>query len=147
MKQQTIFKLLMPASLAAVLLIGCTKKNDELNTSSTPVVAAKKTNDQILKEAQEDFEDIVAGKLPAHSIRDPNRPDLADGGTIFYTSDNYKVTIQKRMTDENGVHGFLYGPIIVFNDIYEDGKPKELKSIKFYKGEELEKMLTHSEKR
>lgn len=127
------------------LIFSCTKKevSKVISVSPKDEINVVKTDAQVLNEAQVDFEAVLQGKLPPNSVFDDRMPVLADGGTRHFYNNNYRLIIKKTIAKENGVSGFLYGPIIIFNKINENGKPKEIKNIKFYEGVALEKMLGH----
>ena len=134
---------LLPIILFLVALNGCkySKLNHQKNINEDLSKGAELSTEEILNNANEDFEQVLKGNLPVHSVRHPTKPDLGDGGTTFYFNVNYELTIQKKLAKNNGVDGFMYGPIIVFNEIKEYGKQKEIKSIKFYTSAEMEKLL------
>ena len=98
------------------------------------------SDEEVLRHANEDFNLVVNGKLPKHSKFNPSVGVPADGGTAYYKHQGYKLELRKSIahTKEDG---YMYGPSIIFDKIIENGKPKEMSDIKFYKDEDLKKLL------
>ena len=86
--------------------------------------------------AKEDFDTVLKGKKPIHAIPDEGKPDLTDGGTSFYKGNGYSLTIKSTISEENGINGYIYGPIITFHDKTK----KEMSEIRFYSVDELKKL-------
>lgn len=95
-----------------ITLPSCTK-NSEPHASkeqSKMSIAKKETY------AKEDFDAVLKGQRPIHAISDPKKPDLTDGGTTFYSGDGYALTIKSTLFEKDGIKGYMYGPIITFED-------------------------------
>ncbi len=130
-------KTLFMASLLVLGLSSCTKNNETNDSPKSKV--SDLSEPQILKEADEDMSAVVQGKKPLHAILDEKHPLPADGGTTYYVGTDYKLEIKKTISDDG--EGFMYGPIITFDKIVENGKSKQISNIKFYKNEDLRKLL------
>ncbi len=122
--------------ITTFLFLGCTDsahlKHKEENTTSSP--------EQIQAHAKADFDAILAGKKPIYAIPDKDKSDFADGGTTFYVGEGYALTLMSRLTQEKGVNGYTYGPILTFTSPDKSIKPKEMSSVRFYTLEELKKL-------
>ncbi len=90
--------------------------------------------ENVEKFAKEDFDAVIIGKNPIHAIRGDE--DLSDGGTTFYKGKGYMLTVQSKRTKKENIEGYLYGPIVTF----EDKTKNEMSDIKFYSIDELKKL-------
>jgi len=90
--------------------------------------------------AKDDFDAVLSGKKPLHAVLDSKKPDLSDGGTTFYVGDGYTMVLKSTLTEQNGIKGYMYGPIITFENIKFEGRPKEMSDVRFYSVEELRKL-------
>lgn len=117
------------AFLLFVIMFGCTKSQN-----------VNLTDAQILQNAQEDYDLVVSGKKPKNAIEDNTQGVPADGGTRYFKGQGYKLEVRQTIADE-AEPGFNYGPVITFEKIIENGKPKQMSNIKFYKTEDLLKLL------
>lgn len=117
---------------------GCTKKDESTNLKQQEgSVEALKTSKSIDEQAKEDFDLVLKGKKPVNAIFDEEHGLPADGGTTFYKGNGYKLEIKQTMTeDDKKTDGFLYGPIITF----DDSKTKTLSDVKFYTVQDLKKL-------
>ena len=117
-----------------VFLFSCTSQKGE-----KPITVTKDKTQ--LQMAIEDYNSVISGKPPIHAIIDEKHPLPADGGTTFYQGSGYKLEIRKRLTEENNIGGFIYGPIIVFDRTNDSGSNKDMSSLKFYNESDLKKLL------
>ena len=83
------------------------------------------------------FERVKSGLSPVCQ----SEPDygLSDGGTLVYECAGYQLTVKRSLATQNGVDGYLYGPVIIF----ESGK--KISDIRFYTGQELSYLLAHKD--
>lgn len=117
------------ALLIILCLFGCTQSQN-----------SNLTDPQILQNAQEDYELVVSGKKPKNATEDTSKGLPADGGTRYFKGVGYKLEVRQSIADETEP-GFNYGPVITFEKILENGKPKQISNVKFYKTEDLLKLL------
>jgi len=100
---------------------------------------------QHLQKARDDFNAVLEGKHPNHAEVDKDVPLPSDGGTTFYKGDGYKLTIVKSlngiMCGEEYVHGYIYGPVILFEPDVMRGNFPRIQHLTFYTAEELQKLL------
>jgi hypothetical protein len=98
-----------------------------------------------LQKSLDDFNAVIEGKYPIHAEVDKDVPLPTDGGTTFYKSDGYKLTIVMSlngiMRGEEYVHGYIYGPILSFEPGVMTGNFPNIQHLTFYTGEELQKIL------
>lgn len=87
---------------------------------------------QVVIEASEDFQAVLAGKLPPHATHDLFKAAPADGGTAFYSGRKYKLTIEKSLSSFGSLSGYVYGPIIVFDESFAPGNENRVSSLRFY---------------
>lgn len=92
---------------------------------------------QAEQNAKEDFEAVLKGQKPIHAVPDPKKPDLADGGTTFYSGEGYSLKVKSTLSEKDGIKGYMYGPIIEFRDA---DKIKEMSDVKFYSTDALKKL-------
>lgn len=94
-------------------------------------------NRRTIDEAARDFQDVVAGKVPAFAKVDESAPLPADGGTTFYVGHGYKLTIVRSLSSFGELHGFVYGPIITFDPAFAPGNLGQIANTRFYTVEQL----------
>ncbi|MBS1969336.1 MAG: hypothetical protein JSU04_03475 [Bdellovibrionales bacterium] len=121
---------------AAMMLGACVKASTSENKKDQTSMSSSKVESN----AKEDFEAVLSGKKPIHAIPDPKKPDLSDGGTTFYVGEGYTLTVKSTLDEKKGVKGYMYGPIIIFENIKTNGKAKEMSNVRFYSTEELRKI-------
>lgn len=123
-------KILTVIVVAAIVLTACTNKNE-----SQPQKEKIKMTSNSETYAKEDFEAVLKGQKPIHAVIDPKKPDLSDGGTIFYAGEGYSLTIKSTLAEKDGAKGYMYGPILTF-----ENNSKEMSDVRFYSTEELKKL-------
>jgi len=98
-----------------------------------------------LRKSLDDFNAVMEGKYPVHAEVDEDVPLLADGGTTYYKEDGYKLTIVMSlngiMRGDEYIHGYIYGPIISFEEKVMRGNFPNIQHITFYTGDDLKKLL------
>ncbi len=109
-----------------------------------------KTSCLRLAKAVEDLNAVIAGKKPLHVKIDIHRALPADGGTTYYIGDGYKITIIKSLSSiKHGrkcIDGYMYGPIITFDDDLISGNNKTISYVTFYPDESLTNLLMRNER-
>ncbi len=88
--------------------------------------------------AEDDYKSVTEGKKPVHAIS--NGQCMLDGGTCFYIGDGYKLEVRHQISSEND-ENIIYGPIINFDSILENSKPKQMTNLKTYTRIELQALL------
>lgn len=100
-----------------------------------------------LQKAMDDFNTVLEGKYPVHAKVDKDVPLLSDGGTTYYKGDGYKLTIVMSlngiMQNEEYIHGYIYGPIIAFEENVMRGNFPNIQNLTFYLGDDLKKLLVN----
>lgn len=94
-----------------------------------------------IKEATDDFDAVVNGKLPIHAKVDTSMPLPADGGTVYYIGKGYKLTIIESLAKIGGIDGYYYGPIIVFNEGISSGNFNLVSDVRFYSLKNFKKLF------
>lgn len=95
----------------------------------------------VVVEASEDFQVVLAGKAPLHATHDLFKAVPADGGTAFYSGRKYKLTVEKSLSSFGKLSGYVYGPIIVFDESFAPGNENQVSSLRFYTDAQLEHLL------
>lgn len=96
---------------------------------------------QIIKAANEDFICVVQGRKPVNAKFDKSAPLPTDGGTTFYKGKEYSLTIVKSLSSFGKLHGYIYGPIIIFKPGFAPGNVNRVSFLRFYTKAQL-KTLT-----
>ena len=103
-----------------------------------------------LQKSLDDFNAVLEGKNPVHAMVDKEVPLLSDGGTTYYKADGYKLTIVMSLNGimhrEKYVHGYIYGPIIAFEENVMRGNFPNIQHLTFYTGGELKKLFRGKKK-
>jgi len=98
-----------------------------------------------LQKSLDDFNAVMDGKYPVHAEVDKDISLLDDGGTTYYKGDGYKLTIVMSlngiMCGEEYIHGYIYGPIISFEDEVMRGNFPNIQHLTFYTGDDLNRLL------
>ena len=115
-----------------LLAFAACKKRLESETTKRRVIMSVSSMENY---AKEDFEAVQKGQKPIHAVPDPKKPDLSDGGTTFYLGKGYSLTIKSTLSEKDGVKGYMYGPIIIFQNAN-----KEMSDIKFYSIDAFKKL-------
>jgi len=89
-----------------------------------------------LKLALDDFNAVITGRKPIHAKLDLKKPRMTDGGTSYYAGDGYQLTIvmslNGMMNEDEYVSGYIYGPIIAFEESVMRGNFPNIHSLAFY---------------
>ena len=114
---------------------------------------------KMLQAAVEDYNAVLNFKPPidAHLVTKTTVVDgrnvevnemkvLSDGGTKTYAEHGYHVTVVHRFftlrgAPETGIRGYLYGPVITFDDRIEFADLSEISSVSFYPVDKLNQLL------
>ena len=128
--------------LSFLLLSGC--NSPELAPASSTTCEAPflglATSDatpedqQILREASEDFCAVVSGKNPIHAKFDTSAALPSDGGTTFYIGRKYRLTVLRSISTFGSFDGEARGPIITFDKPFAAGNTTEISNIRVYPG-------------
>ena len=70
---------------------------------------------QIIRLANEDFTCVLQGRKPQNAKFDEKAALPKDGGTTYYKGKGYYLTIVQSLSSFGKLHGFIYGPVIVFD--------------------------------
>lgn len=128
------------AILAVLSLVGC-------NSSEFPPAAgtpcqvpfadlansgASTEDQQVLREASEDFCAVVSGKEPRHAKFDDTAALPSDGGTLFYVGRKYKLTVLNSHSSFGSFNGTAHGPILTFDESFAPGNTNVVSNIRVY---------------
>jgi len=94
-------------------------------------------------EASEDFALVTQGRKPKHASVDKKAPLPLDGGTTYYSGRGYRITIFQSIATFGEIIGYSYGPHLTFDS---DSASGEFSDVRFYTGEQLEKLKSESQK-
>ncbi len=83
-------------------------------------------------EATEDFEAVRGGKAPIHARVDKGAALPADGGTTFYIGHKYRLTVESSLSSFGALNGWVYGPIVVFDESIAPGNENTFSGLQFY---------------
>jgi hypothetical protein len=83
-------------------------------------------------EATEDFQAVLLGREPVHAQFDKHAPVPSDGGTTFYIGHKYKLTIESSLSSFGSLSGWVYGPIVVFDEAFAHGNENTFSGVHFY---------------
>jgi hypothetical protein len=90
--------------------------------------------------AMDDFHAVVAGRSPIHASPDANAFLPADGGTTFWSGDDYHLMIVKSFNTV-GVDGDLYGPVLDLGPKLIVGNGPSISHVIFYPSQALRDLL------
>ena len=96
---------------------------------------------EILRAANEDFVLVEQGNRPRNAVEDDEAPLPSDGGTKFYKGKGYRLTILQSLSGFGDLSGFVYGPIITFDDDFATGNTKTVQSVRFFTTKQLEELM------
>lgn len=128
------------ALLALLAIAGC-NSSEFPQAEGTPCQApfadlsgsgASPEDQQILREASEDFCAVVAGAEPLHAKFDDTAPLPSDGGTLFYVGRKYKLTVLNSLSSFGSFEGTAHGPILRFDESFAGGNTNEISNIRVY---------------
>jgi hypothetical protein len=89
------------------------------------------------EEATVDFKLVIAGKLPRFAVEDVAAGLPADGGTVIFKGNGYKLTVLQRIAQAGGVDGYLFGPVIDFDESHLQTSGYQISHLEFYTTENL----------
>jgi len=95
----------------------------------------------IIGNANEDFTLVQNGKKPKHATVDQEAPLPADGGTTFWKTDGYRLTIFQSISTFGTLNGFVYGPYIQFDEQFAPGNMGYVSSIRFLTLDQFNAMM------
>ena len=95
------------------------------------------TDRQVMTEAAEDFQAVLAGKKPIHAVFDKSASLPSDGGTTFYKGKHYRLTATITLVSLGGFNGTAFGPRLQFDNSFAPGFNQEISSIRVYSTEQL----------
>ncbi|MDI9239099.1 hypothetical protein QLQ15_09275 [Lysobacter sp. LF1] len=128
------------AILTALTLVGC-------NSSEFPAAkgascqapfadlansGASTEDQQVLREASEDFCAVVSGKEPRHAKFDDTAALPSDGGTLFYVGRKYRLTVLNSLSSFGSLNGTAHGPILTFDESFAPGNTNVISNIRVY---------------
>lgn len=135
------------ALFIVALVAGCSKPTPQLIASdprAAPFIGLDpklpETTRVILAEASDDFLAVSAGKAPIHAKADKTAVSPADGGTAFYVGKGYKLTVLKSLSSFGELRGYVYGPMIDFDESFAPGNMRSISNVRFFSHEELRKL-------
>ena len=94
---------------------------------------------QIIREANEDFIYVLKGRKPKN-IKFDESYALTDGGTVCYKGKGYSLTIVQSISSFGKLHGYIYGPVIVFDKKFAPGNTNTVSSLRFYTNKQLKEL-------
>ncbi len=94
----------------------------------------------IIRAANEDFVLVQRGKRPRNAVS-ANMAAPADGGTTYWKSDGYFLTIFKSLSDFGELGGYVYGPSIQFEAKFATGNMESVMSTRFYTYDQMDRFL------
>lgn len=141
-------------ALVAMALLAAPYAKDRLSTAlfpstkpSTPSVRAAAsgpfvgidltqltdTQRLVIGQAAIDFDRARKGLEP--TCKYASMSGFSDGGTTIYECPHYRLTVMKGLFSLQGMHGYLYGPIITFSG------DNSVSDVRFYTYDELSRLL------
>ena len=96
---------------------------------------------QTIRESNEDFILVLAGHNPRYAKFDKDAPLPRDGGTTYYKGKGYTLTILKSLSSFGKLQGYIYGPIIKFDEKFAPGNWNTIESLRFYTSEQLNTLI------
>lgn len=96
---------------------------------------------EVLRAATEDFVLAEQGKRPRNAVEDVEMPIPSDGGTTLYKGKGYRLTIVQSLSTFGDLSGYVYGPILTFDDDFAKGNSKTVQSVRFLTIRQLEELL------
>jgi len=128
------------AFLGLITLVGCNRSEFPV-AKGTPCQApfadlsrsgASPEDQQVLREASEDFCAVVAGREPLHARFDETAALPSDGGSLFYVGRKYKLTVLNSMSSFGSFNGTAHGPVLTFDESFAPGNTNVVSSIRVY---------------
>ena len=126
----------------------------------TPAEAERSSGSErvkMLQAAVEDYNAVLNFKRPIHLVTKTKIVDgrsvetneiqfINDGGTKIYEGHGYHLMVVKRFFElggasKTGIRGYMYGPVITFDDKPELGDLKNISSVSFYPVDKLDQLL------
>ncbi|MGN7919930.1 hypothetical protein [Lysobacter sp. 22409] len=95
-------------------------------------------------EASQDFRDVLAGRRPSFAQPDMDAPLPADGGSHGYIGRGYRLWICRSLSSFGGVHGYVYGPVLSFDQDVAPGNERSLAATRFYTAAQLHALLAQA---
>jgi len=97
-----------------------------------------------LLEASQDFRDVLAGRKPSFARTDADAPLPADGGSCGYVGRGYRLWVCRSLSSFGGVDGYVYGPVLSFDQDIAPGNERSLASTRFYTTAQLHALLAQA---
>ena len=126
-------------SFLLLLCMAAIFKDDPFSTINLSSLA--KGNAKIINEATEDCLLVTKGGKPKNAKFDTKAPLPSDGGTTYYKGNGYKLTILKRLSSFEGLRGYIYGPIIIFDKKVAFKNSNKIQFLRFYTTKQLRKLM------
>ncbi|MGO1001791.1 hypothetical protein [Lysobacter sp. CA196] len=92
-------------------------------------------------EASQDFRDVLAGRAPSFARSDQEAPLPADGGSRGYVGRGYKLWVCRSLSSFGDVRGYVYGPVLNFDEDIAPGNERSLADTRFYTAARLQALL------
>jgi hypothetical protein len=119
--------------------------NATLTAASGPLIFSEPIVDSrvsiAIQQARADFAAVVIGRSPIHAKRDRSIPLPADGGTAVFKAPGYTLTVVKSLVQLGGVDGYIYGPVIHFEEPTLSGNADNISRLSFYSRRALQELL------
>lgn len=95
-------------------------------------------------EASQDFRDVLAGRAPSFARPDLEAPLPADGGSRGYLGRGYTLWVCRSLSSFGGVDGYVYGPVLSFDESIAGGNERSLADTRFYPAARLHALLAQA---
>ncbi|ALN61168.1 hypothetical protein GLA29479_282 [Lysobacter antibioticus] len=95
-------------------------------------------------EASQDFRDVLAGRKPSFARTDVDAPLPADGGSHGYVGRGYRLWVCRSLSSFGGVDGYVYGPVLSFDQDIAPGNERSLAATRFYTAAQLHALLAQA---
>jgi hypothetical protein len=95
-------------------------------------------------EASQDFRDVLAGRAPSFAQPDLEAPLPADGGSRGYLGRGYALWVCRSLSSFGGVDGYVYGPVLSFDEDIAAGNQRSLADTRFYPAARLHALLAQA---
>lgn len=95
-------------------------------------------------EASQDFRDVLAGRTPSFARLDMDAPLPADGGSCGYVGRGYRLWVCRSLSRFGGVDGYVYGPVLSFDQDIAPGNERSFAATRFYAVAQLHALLAQA---
>lgn len=99
--------------------------------ANLPLSGASPQDQQVLREASEDFCAVLADNLPLHARLDPEAA-TGDGGSRHYIGRRYELTALESLSLFGSFRGTARGPVLRFDPDFAPGHTNEISNVRVY---------------